>query len=110
MREADLPDMSLPFDPGRRGSNTHAEARHDHDDCDLHDSLQGDGVEVALHPNTNLVQVRLDLLQLEADEDIDRSQKTEPRPENSDNVPKEYYGVAEPKNAPISVMNSRRLI
>jgi hypothetical protein len=46
------------------GSNTRAEARHDDNDRNLHLSLQGDGVEVSPHPSADLVQVRLDLLQL----------------------------------------------
>src|SRR5262245_27855192 len=77
-REAELPDMVLPLRSGLpRGSNTRAETRHDDDDGNLHHSLQGDGVEVSLHPSADLVQVRLDLLQLEADEHIERGQQTE---------------------------------
>jgi pimeloyl-ACP methyl ester carboxylesterase len=41
----------------RRDSNTYTEARHDDDDRDLHQSLHCDGVEIPLHPNTDLVQV-----------------------------------------------------
>src|SRR5205807_72696 len=59
----------------RRPSDTHAKAGHDHNDRDLHHALHCDRVKIPLHPSADLVQIRLDLLQFQADEHVDRGQE-----------------------------------
>ena len=58
-----------------RGSDACSKTRHDDDNRHLHRALERNGVEVSLHPKTDLFHVGIDLLQFQADENVDWRQE-----------------------------------
>ena len=56
-------------------SDACSKTRHDEDNRHLHRTLERNSVEVSLHPITDLVHVGIDLLQFQADKNVDRRQE-----------------------------------